>query len=115
MPDTIFTAAVDQQTPAHRHPALPPLCSPAIIVERTLAHGLLALSSLVLVVVQALAHGVFATAASGGPDVAPQAAAPAEPTVVAAAPVGCRAPLVTREAFSAWADGLIARRIGSSR
>lgn len=116
MLEAIFAATCEQQSPARPLTACLPLCAPAVVVERSMAHGLLALSSLVVVAVQALANGVTSPADPGSAEAGKEAAAPAATTVpAAAAHIRCRAPLVTREAFAAWADGLIARRIGRSR
>ncbi len=116
MLDTILTAACSQEDPTHRQPVLLPLCAPAVSIERSMVHGLLALSSLVVVAAQTLASAVNAPVASVETDAEPGATAAVATTApTKATPDGCRAPMVTREAFSAWADGLISRRIGRSR
>lgn len=120
MLDTILTAACSQKDPTLRQTALLPLCAPAVSIERSMVHGLLALSSLVVVAAQALAIAVIAPVASVEADTEPGASASvatagAPTNATTAATDGCRAPMVTREVFSAWADGLISRRIGRSR
>lgn len=103
MLETIFAADADASEPPSNAAAAPPLCLPAIIAERTMLHGVLSLVGLLLVVAQALVNGPGTSAQPQVGDAEIEAAAPA---------AQCAAPLVTRQAFAAWADGLIARRAG---
>lgn len=105
MRETSFPPPAQGTSTLHQSPQSLPLCAPADIVERSLLHGLLSLAGLFIVVVQGLVNGAVAVDQPGASAATPKAAA---------APRQCAGPVVTREAFAAWADGLIARHVGQS-